>query len=135
MKKFLIITFSLVILTFIIFKIIDNNYFKYKAPQQGDVSKWQMNLKNNEAYELALDNMGIPIFKDPNKAFKQLKKDYKKALKTIKKLYNISFSLNKYNYEAYKNLGWQTLTYDNEICDECWKVTQILDFFDNSIRK
>lgn len=135
MKKFLIITFSLVAITIIVFKIIDNNYFKYKAPQQGDVSKWQMNLKNNKAYELALDNVGTPIFKNPNKAFKQLKKDYKEALKTIKKQYNISFSLNKYNYERYKNIGWQTLTNNNENCDECQKVTEILNFFDNSIRK
>lgn len=73
MKKFLVITFSLVATIVIAFKILDNNCFKYKAPDPGDVSKWQMDLKNNEAYELALDYMEIPIFKDPNKAFKQLK--------------------------------------------------------------
>jgi len=134
MKKFLLITLITILIIFISFKIIDVNYYKYKAPQQGDVSRWQMLLKNNEAYELALDYKGIPIYKNPNKAFKQIKKDYKGAIKIIQKQHNISFYLNKYNYEAYCNLGWQTLI-DDEICDDCQKLSNALNFFNNSIKR
>ncbi len=70
MKKILIIISILTL--FLIF--YDANYHKYKAPQKGDTSKWQVNLSKNKAYELALDYQGRPIFKNPKIAFKQLNK-------------------------------------------------------------
>lgn len=133
MKKFLIITFSLVVLTIIVFKVVDNNYFKYKACYEGDTSKWK--FSDNKAYELAFDYQGILIFKNPEQALNQLKKDCKDAIKALKEEYNISFSLNKYNYKEYYVHGWQINTDDEKLRDQCLMLTNILGIFDNSIRK
>lgn len=133
MKKIFITIFILVSICFGIFKIFDINYYKYKACQEGDTSKWK--FSDNKAYELALDYQGLPIFRNPEKALNQLKKDYKEAIKTLKKEYNISFTLNKYNYNAYYVHGWQINTDDEKLRDQCIMVTKILGFYDNSIIK
>lgn len=135
MKKALLIIFISILLLLVAFHIYDANYHKYRACQDGDTSKWQSRLSNSKSYQLALDNTGKPIFRDPNRAFKQLKKDYKMALKEIKRQYKITFNINKYNYKSYYNLSWQLVTNDKKLQEQCLDISYILGIYENSILK
>lgn len=91
-KKILILGIVLIALILIIttaYFIMDYiDYYRFIPIEwkDGDVSKWQENLHDNEAYALGLDvDTGKPVFKDPFAALEQFPKDYEDVFEEMNK--------------------------------------------------
>ena len=87
------------------------------------------------AYEIGANKEGYAVFKNPNKAFAQMKIDFAKGIAAIRKEY-IFFPLTRWNYDMYGVYGWQLKeTKDTEAVDQAWKVTQFMDLYENSFKE
>lgn len=87
---------------------------------------------NNKAYEIGANKYGYAVFKNPDQAFKQMKKDHKKGLSAISKEFKL-FTINRFNFYSYMNLGWQlTGNYDEETLASARMVSSILDIYKSS---
>jgi len=88
----------------------------------------------DSAYEIGADKDGYAVFKNPNKAFAQMKIDCAKGIEAIRKEY-IFLPLSRWNMERYKDYGWQlTKTKDEEAIAQAGKVSGIMDIYENSFK-
>ena len=62
--------------------------------------------QTNEAYSMGVNQEGMPIFKDTNKALEQALIDYAGGFTAIQKQFNLN-PVNDENWENYKTYGWQ----------------------------
>lgn len=93
-----------------------------------DVTKYA----NNPAYEIGADKEGYAVFKNPDKAFAQMKIDFAKGLAAIKEEYKLS-KLSRWNFRTYGQYGWQlTKTKDAEIINQGARISQFFDIYENS---
>ena len=93
------------------------------------------NIGNNSAYEIGANKEGYAVFKNPNKAFAQMKIDFSKGIAAIQKEYKL-LPLSRWNYDMYGVYGWQLKeTKDTEAVDQAWKVTQFMDLYENSFKE
>ena len=137
----LIISFVLINLTcrFILIKkgyipepnLVYTQRYEYgKDNLQGsvDYNKYE---KISMDFEIGANKYGYAVFKNPNKAFKRLKKNYSKGLKLIQNEYKL-FSINNFNFREYKTYGWQLTTGSEEEIAQAIFITSFLDIYENS---
>ncbi|MCL2860092.1 MAG: hypothetical protein FWF46_05965 [Oscillospiraceae bacterium] len=96
----------------------------------GDVSTEMFG--DNPAYEIGANQYGYAVFKNPDKAFKQFKKDYADAMEFIKEQFDIPLYICKFNYQTYGAYGWQINTEDENLRYKAFNVTAFVDIFENS---
>ncbi len=143
-KKNLIISF--VVITIILFLIIiffylitpkyakNLKYVSEYTPGKGNsIGKVNVDyfLDRSEDFAIGATNGGIAVFKNPDKAFKTLKKNYKDGIRLIRKEFCKS-NLSKRNFDCYKNLGWQVRTGTEKEKEEAMFITGFLDIYENS---
>ena len=90
--------------------------------------------KINIDFDIGANKYGYPVFKNPNKAFKRLKKDYFKGIKLIQKEFNL-LPLNNFTYKYYKTYGWQVTTGSDEEQEQARFVTSFMDIYENSFSR
>lgn len=91
-------------------------------------------LGDNPAYEIGANKEGYAVFKNPEHAFNQMKKDFSKGIKAIKSEYKLNH-LSKWNYKQYGKYGWQlTKANDQETISQAGKVTGFIDIYENSFK-
>lgn len=78
---------------------------------------------SNASYKIGANKYGQAVFKDPESAFKQMKKEYRSELLKVKRKFNL-LPINKFNYNKYKNYAWQVAGSE--------KISKILDIYENS---
>lgn len=101
-----------------------------EAGIQGEFNK--KILGSNSSYEVGADKYGIVVFKKPETAFKQMKKDYYIGLQALKKHYHL-LSINKLNFSKYKNLSCQIPEFGNkEAKEQYYYICVFLDVYENS---
>jgi hypothetical protein len=84
-------------------------------------------------YEVGINCVDKPVFKNPRKALKQFKKDYKTSIKTIKDEFNLGILI--FDWRKYGTYGWQVTTDDKELKKKCLKVTSFFDIYENSFQE
>jgi len=93
------------------------------------------NIGNNSAYEIGANKEGFAVFKNPNKAFAQMKIDFPKGIAAIKKEFKL-FPLSRWNYDMYGVYGCQlTITRDPETVTQAFKVSGFMDIYENSFEE
>ncbi len=142
-EKVSIIIFLVIICLAIIIpiSIYVASVYKIRSPYVQEYVAGTGNIKGDvcvECFEekssdlaIGADKNGYAVFKNPRKAFSYVKKNYKKGIKLIKKEFNLG-SFNQFNYNSYKNLGWQTTTGTLYEKDEANFITIFLDIYENS---
>ncbi|MGB4661779.1 MAG: hypothetical protein WBI07_21575 [Mobilitalea sp.] len=91
-------------------------------------------LSTNPAYQIGVNINGYIVFKNPKKAFSQMKVDFTKGISAIRKDYYL-LPLTKWNYKKYKTYGWQlTKTKDSVVIEQAGKLSAYLDIFENSLQ-
>lgn len=93
-----------------------------------DVNKFG---KINIDFDIGANKYGYAVFKNPNKAFNRLKKDYSKGIELIRKEFNL-LPLNNFTYKNYKTYGWQVTTGTAEEKEQARFVSSFLDIYNNS---
>lgn len=87
---------------------------------------------DNSAYEIGANKEGYAVFKNPDKAFHQMKIDFAKGIAAIKKENNLYFFV-RWNFEVYAEYGWQlTETDDEEAIKQAAQLSAYLDIYENS---
>lgn len=89
---------------------------------------------DSKAYEIGANINGKPIFKNHNKAFRKLKKDYKKGIKAIQKEFKL-WMLTRFNWKMYGVYGCQLTTDDDELRKQGSIISQFFDIYENSFQK
>lgn len=142
-KKILFVISSFFIITILVFLVLnslDNVYDKdkkwvkeYVVGDEGILGNVDISdLGNNSAYDIGADKDGYAVFKNPDKAFKQMQKDYALGLEAIKREYNL-FSISDVNWKEYGTYGWQlTETTDTETIRQAIMITKFMDIYENS---
>ena len=126
MKKLLVVLISLSL--FFTLSSCVKSSGKVVSEYTGNVS-----FGDNDAYALGENSDGIPIFKDTNKTLKQAIIDYEDGFNAIKEQFNLK-PISKNTFDEYKTYGWQLNTNDENIKKQGEKITQFLDFYENSFQ-
>lgn len=90
--------------------------------------------KINIDFDIGANKYGYAVFKNPNKAFKRLKKDYFKGIKLIQKEFNL-LPLTNFTYKKYKTYGWQVTTGTDDEREQARFVASFLDIYENSFSR
>ncbi len=96
-----------------------------------DVNKF---ISLSEDFAIGANKYGYAVFKNPDKAFKTLKKEYKAGIKLIKKEYRLP-PLLRSTYQLYKSYGWQVQNGTFKEIMEARFVSEFLDIYENSFTK
>ncbi len=108
-------------------------YIIGKGNIKGEVNKEYFESKAKE-FKIGANKYGYAVFKNPEKAFRKLKKDYKKGINLIQKE-NHLLPLTNFNYEKYGNYGWQVTTGTKIEQEQARFVSSFLDIYENSFKK
>lgn len=116
--------------------IIDDNlkysqvYIVGESNNKGnvDINKYG---RINIDFDIGANRYGETVFKNPQKAFKTLKKEYSKGIQLIQKEFNL-LPLTNFTYKSYKTYGWQVTTGTDEEKEQARFVTSFLDIYENS---
>ena len=89
---------------------------------------------NDGAYDIGANKDGMPIFKNPDKAFNQALIDYADGFAAIQKEFDLK-PISKRNWKEYENYGCQ-LSGDNDedIRKQGVKISQFFDIYENSFK-
>lgn len=82
-------------------------------------------------FDIGANKYGMAVFKNPNKAFARLKKDYSKGIKLIQDEFNL-LPLSNFTYKEYKTYGWQVTKGSKKAKEEAHFVSSFLDIYENS---
>lgn len=106
---------------------------EYAAGAEGIVGSVDITQFGDEpAYEIGADKNGYAVFKNPEKAFKQMKIDYEKGIKAIKEEYNL-LPISKWNFRLYGVYGWQLVkTKDTAAIEQGWMISKFMDIYEDS---
>lgn len=142
-KWFRITTIILLIVVILIFFILylltpkyasDKAYSQEYIPNTGNI-KGSVNKEYFEAissdFAIGANKYGYAVFKNPDKAFKTLKKNYKEGISLIQKEY-CKVPLSKRNFMCYKNMGWQVTKGSKMAREEARFVSMFLDIYESS---
>lgn len=138
-KKDIIIALSVVLTVFLIISIVfiipltPVNTSLSKVVGEYDTSKLGNDFGNSEAYAIGANVKGMPVFKNPNKAFRQAIRDYKDGFKAIRKEFEL-LPVNKLNYQHYHTYGWQLTTGSDEEKRQGMVISQFFDIYENSFK-
>ena len=108
MKKIVIIVSVVIfiIIGFIVIKEVSNPNLKYSQIYISEYKNIKGNVdinkfgKINIDFDIGANKYGYAVFKNPSKAFKQLKKEYSKGIEIIQKEFNLE-NLSQSNYKLY----------------------------------
>lgn len=84
-------------------------------------------------YEIGANKYGYAVFKDPDKAFKTLKREYSDAIRLIQREFSL-LPLTKATIQLYKTYGRQVTTGTKEEKEAARFVAQFMDIFENSFK-
>jgi type IV secretory pathway protease TraF len=132
-----IITFTIVFILLLAISIVfiipltPVNTSLSKVVGEYDTSKLGNSFGNAEAYAIGANSKGMPVFKNPNKAFRQAIKDYKDGYKAIRKEFKL-LPVNKLNYSQYSTYGCQITTGNDEEKRQGRIISQFFDIYENS---
>lgn len=90
--------------------------------------------KINIDFDIGANKYGKAVFKNPDKAFKRLKKDYSKGITLIQKEFNL-LPLTNFTYKSYKTYGWQVTTGTTDEKEQARFVSSFLDIYENSFHQ
>ncbi|MGH4124340.1 MAG: hypothetical protein ACREV6_15545 [Clostridium sp.] len=97
---------------------------------KGSVDKWG----DNPAYEIGATKKGYAVFKNPEKAFRQMKIDFAKGIVAIQKEYKFR-PISRWNFKQYGTYGCQLVKIkDAEAVRQARKVSVFLDIYENSFK-
>lgn len=85
----------------------------------------------NIDFNIGANKYGEAVFKNPQKAFRTLKKEYSSGIQLIQKEFNL-LPLTNFTYKSYKTYGWQVTTGTEEEKEQARFVTSFLDIYENS---
>lgn len=88
-------------------------------------------LDHGEEFAIGADESGKAVFKDPQKAFEALVRDYSDGINLIKEEYKLG-PITQRCYEDYKIYGWQVNTGSEESKEQAAFVSGVLDIYENS---
>lgn len=95
-----------------------------------DINGWG----DNPAYEIGANRKGYAVFKNPEKAFRQMKIDLEKGIVAIQKEYKLH-SISRWNFKQYQTYGSHLVkTTDVEAVAQARKVAGFLDIYENSFK-
>lgn len=86
---------------------------------------------SNEAYAMGANAEGMPVFKDLDRAFEQMEKDYAPVIKELNRKYRLK-PLSRFNWRVYGVYGWQIQTEDPELLHQCYRFICFFDIYENS---
>lgn len=93
--------------------------------------KVQEFLDHGEEFAIGADENGKAVFKNPQKAYEALVRDYSDGINLIQEEYKLGPISNRC-YEDYKIYGWQVNTGSEESKKQAAFVTQVLGIYENS---
>ena len=88
-------------------------------------------LDHGEEFAIGADENGKAVFKDPQKAFEALVRDYSDGINLIRDEYKLG-PITPRNFYDYMTYGWQVNTGTEESKNQAAFVTQVLDIYENS---
>lgn len=91
-------------------------------------------FSKNKNFDIGANKYGYAVFKNPNKAFKSLKRDYISGIKLIQKEFHL-MPLSKINYKKYKTYGWQVTTGSVDEQEQARFVSSFMDVYENSFKR
>lgn len=97
---------------------------------QGDVAITKF-IERHTDFDIGANKYGKAVFKDPERAFKRLKKDYSKGIALIQKEFLLP-PLCNLTYRSYMTYGWQATTGTEEQQDQAAFVSSFFDIYENS---
>jgi hypothetical protein len=97
-------------------------------------SKLGFDFGNSGPYAIGANAKGMPVFKDPDKAFTQAVKDYADGFDAIRREFKLP-PVNKSNYPLYNTYGWQLTTGSDEEKRQGRIISQFFDIYENSFKK
>lgn len=98
--------------------------------EETDNPDWKFG-DGEECYDIGINNIGIPIFKDPDAAFDQFVIDHAEGIKLIRDKYRLS-QISKKHWFRYYLYAWQLGTDDQDKIQKALKVDSFLSFYKNS---
>lgn len=102
----------------------------YKIVGEYNGPAWLADFQG-EPYQVGLNEIDKPAFVDPKAALKQAETDFADGFQLIAEQCDLS-SPGYSNYSLYKTYGAQIQTDDPELREECVKVSQFFDIYENS---
>ncbi len=103
----------------------------YEIVSEYDDSERFETMFPGEAYKVGLNETGRPAFLSPQAALKQAKKDFSGGFKFIAKE-NHLLPPSYFTRRAYKTYGWQMCPENPDVKEECLKISQFFDLYENS---
>ena len=100
---------------------------------QGDVDT-EYFTKISDHFAIGANAYGYAVFKNPDAAFEELKKNYSLGIDLIQNEFNLD-PLSKDNYDAYGTYGWQVTSGTNEEQKQADFVSGFMDIYENSFKK
>lgn len=104
---------------------------KYSKVVGSYSGKLAFDFGGGEAYAVGANSVGDPVFKDPEKAFRQVTQDYRKGFQEIQKCH-LLLPIYALNWRDYGTYGWQTSVDNPELESECVHISQFFDIYENS---
>ena len=138
-KKNIIIALWLALTAFLVTSIVfimpltSVNTSLSKVVGEYDTSKLGNSFGESEAYAIGVNVKGMPVFKTPNKAFRQAIVDCKLGFKAIRKEFKLLL-VNKLNYPQYGIYGCQLTTGSDEEKRQGRIISQFFDIYENSFK-
>ncbi len=135
-KKIFIIAVSLILILLVVISILPLtpvNTSLSKVVGEYDTSGWHNSFGDSLSYAVGMNIRGKPVFKNPNKAFRQAMRDYKLGFKAIRKEFEL-LPVNKLNYRMYQTYGSQLTTGSDEEKRQGIIISQFFDIYENSFR-
>lgn len=96
-----------------------------------DVSRLPSDFGGEEPYLIGANADGLPVFIDPDAAFKQALIDYKDGFKAIQKEYYL-LPITKWTWKSYGIYGWQITHEDPDIVDQAFEISRFFKIYQNS---
>lgn len=104
---------------------------EYAAGRGHGNVKVQDFLDHGEEFAIGADENGKAVFKDPQKAFEALVRDYSDGINLIQEEYKLG-PISDRCFEDYKIYGWQVNTGSEESKIQAAFVTRVLGIYENS---
>ena len=104
-----------------------------KGNIKGEVNTYYYENINMD-FEIGANKDGYAVFKNPERAYKRLKKDYAKGIMAIAREYRL-LPLTNFNFRAYSNYGWQLTWGTDEEKEQAHFVSDFFEIYENSFNQ
>lgn len=104
-----------------------------KGNIKGEVNTYYYENINMD-FEIGANKNGYAVFKNPERAYKRLKKDYAKGIMAIAREFRL-LPLTNFNFRAYSNYGWQLTWGTDEEKEQAHFVSDFFEIYENSFNQ